>query len=78
MFRGQASLLQEKVGALTGEEWQAFLAQHSPTALPADFSQHLATLAYAPDATLLALPPAQRQQLFDTCKTWVEQHHVAV
>ncbi|WP_093414800.1 MULTISPECIES: DUF4381 domain-containing protein [unclassified Pseudomonas] len=72
------SLPQENPGALTGEDWQAFLAKHSPTPLPADFSQQLATLAYAPDATLLALPTEQRQQVFETCRTWVEQHHVAV
>lgn len=62
---------------LGGGDWQAFLQQHSAKPLPADFSQQLAQLAYAPDATLLALPKAQRQQLFDTCKHWVEHHHVA-
>jgi hypothetical protein len=45
--------------------------------LPANFSQQLSLLAYAPDAALRALPNEQRQQLFDTCKTWVEHHHVA-
>jgi hypothetical protein len=34
-------------------------------------------LAYAPDATLLALPTDKREQLFNTCKLWVERHHVA-
>jgi len=76
--RSRAGSLPQGPGALAGNDWQAFLQRHSPTALPADFSQQLATLAYAPDAALLALPPAQRQQLFDTCKTWVERHHVAV
>ncbi|WP_347900546.1 DUF4381 domain-containing protein [Pseudomonas purpurea] len=66
-----------QVAALGGTHWQAFLEQHSPTALPADFSQQLAQLAYAPDATLLALPAQQREQLFSTCKRWVEHHHVA-
>jgi hypothetical protein len=45
--------------------------------LPADFSQKLSLLAYAPDAVLRALPSEQRQQLFDTCRHWVEHHHVA-
>ncbi len=63
--------------ALGGEEWQAFLARHSSQPLPTDFSQQLAQLAYAPDATLRALPTEHRQQLFDTCKRWVEHHHVA-
>ncbi|MHC8391932.1 DUF4381 domain-containing protein [Pseudomonas sp. MDT2-39-1] len=76
VLRGQASLLQ-RVGALGGEDWQAFLAQHSSQPLPADFSQQLAQLAYAPDAALLALPGDKRQQLFDTCKHWFEHHHVA-
>ncbi|MHC8327137.1 DUF4381 domain-containing protein [Pseudomonas sp. LB1P83] len=70
------SLLQG-VAALGGEDWQAFLARHSSQPLPADFSQQLAQLAYAPDAALLALPGDKRQQLFDTCKRWVEHHHVA-
>jgi hypothetical protein len=71
------SLLQGDVGALGGEDWQAFLVRHSTETLPADFSQQLAQLAYAPDATLLALPIEQRLQLFNTCKLWVEHHHVA-
>jgi hypothetical protein len=65
------------VGALGGDDWQAFLVRHSAQPLPADFSQQLAQLAYAPDATLLALPDEHRQQLFATCKRWVEHHHVA-
>ena len=63
--------------ALGKEDWQAFLQQHSKQPLPADFSQQLSLLAYAPDATLRTLPLDQRQQLFSTCKTWVERHHVA-
>ncbi|POF43972.1 alpha-2 type XI collagen [Pseudomonas laurylsulfativorans] len=63
--------------ALGNADWQAFLQQHSKQPLPADFSQQLSLLAYAPDATLRALPPDQRQRLFSTCKTWVECHHVA-
>jgi hypothetical protein len=72
-----ASRLLQGPAALGNERWQAFLAQHSAQPLPADFSRQLALLAYAPDATLLALPNDQRQQLFDTCKHWVESHHVA-
>lgn len=63
--------------ALGGKEWQGFLQAHLAAPLPADFSQQLAQLAYAPDATLLALPDEQRQRLFATCKHWVEHHHVA-
>jgi hypothetical protein len=73
----RASSLPQGIGALSGEEWQAFLVRHSAQPLPADFSQQLAQLAYAPDATLRALPSDQRQHLFDTCKHWVEHHHVA-
>lgn len=76
VLRGQASFLQGPA-AFGGEDWQAFLQRHSKQPLPADFSQQLALLAYAPDAALQALPPGQRQQLFATCKTWVEHHHVA-
>ncbi|MHC8395042.1 DUF4381 domain-containing protein [Pseudomonas sp. LB3P93] len=71
------SLPQGDVGALGGEDWQAFLVRHSSQPLPADFSQQLAQLAYTSDAALLTLPGDKRQQLFDTCKHWVEHHHVA-
>jgi hypothetical protein len=66
------------VAALGGEDWQTFLVRHSPQPLPADFSQQLAQLAYAPDSTLLTLKEEQRERLFNTSKRWVEQHHVAV
>jgi hypothetical protein len=67
-----------QVTTLGGKDWQAFLERHSAQPLPADFSQQLAQLAYAPDTVLLALPSIQRDQLFATCKHWVEHHHVAV
>ena len=70
-------LPQGVVGALGGADWQAFLELHSSQPLPADFSQQLAQLAYAPDTLLLALPSDQRDHLFATCKHWVEHHHVA-
>ena len=66
-----------QVKALGGKDWQAFLELHSAQPLPADFSQQLAQLAYAPDAALLSLKTEQRQHLFATCKHWVEHHHVA-
>ncbi|WCM54311.1 DUF4381 domain-containing protein [Pseudomonas sp. WJP1] len=66
-----------QVTALGGKDWQAFLQRHSKEPLPANFSQELSQLAYAPDAVLRAMPNEQRQQLFDTCKLWVERHHVA-
>jgi len=71
------SLPQGLPAALGNEDWQAFLQRHSKQPLPADLSQQLSLLAYAPDATLRAMPNEQRQQLFSTCKTWVERHHVA-
>ncbi|VVP08020.1 hypothetical protein PS900_03193 [Pseudomonas fluorescens] len=72
-----SSLPQGSPAALGNEDWQAFLQRHSKQPLPSDFSQQLSLLAYAPDATLRAMPIEQRQQLFSTCKTWVERHHVA-
>ncbi|NUT76955.1 DUF4381 domain-containing protein [Pseudomonas sp. C1C7] len=63
--------------ALHKEDWQAFLQRHIKQPLPADFSQQMALLAYAPESTLRALPAEHRQHLFDTCKLWVEHHHVA-
>jgi hypothetical protein len=73
----RAGSLLQGPAALGRDDWQAFLQQHCKTRLPADFSEQLAQLAYAPDATLRALPAEQRQALFDTCQHWVEQHHVA-
>ncbi|MGF6090823.1 DUF4381 domain-containing protein [Pseudomonas sp. 18173] len=64
--------------ALGGKDWQDFLQAHTEHPLPNDFSQQLALLAYAPDETLQALPNEHRQHLFQTCKHWVEHHHVAV
>ncbi|PTT25641.1 DUF4381 domain-containing protein [Pseudomonas sp. HMWF021] len=75
--RSQPSAAPTGVAAMGRSEWQAFLQQHSKTRLPDDFSAQLAQLAYAPDATLRALPAEQRQALFDTCQHWVEHHHVA-
>jgi hypothetical protein len=75
--RSQPSAAPTGVAALGRSDWQAFLQQHSKKPLPANFSAQLAQLAYAPDATLRALPVEQRQALFDTCQHWVEQHHVA-
>ncbi|CAI8962318.1 DUF4381 domain-containing protein [Pseudomonas sp. IT-P4] len=72
-----SSLPQGSPAALGNEDWQAFLQRHSKQPLPADFSQQLSLLAYAPDATLRAMPTEQRLQLFSACKTWVERHHVA-
>lgn len=68
----------QSVAASEQEDWQRFLQQHSKKPLPADFSQQLARLAYAPDDVLRSLPASQRQALFDTCQHWVEHHHVAV
>jgi hypothetical protein len=73
----RASPLPQGPAALGNEGWQAFLQKHIARPLPADFSQQLARLAYAPDTALRAMPDEQRQQLFSTCKTWVERHHVA-
>jgi len=78
MASSRASPLPQGSPATLGNgDWQAFLQRHSKQPLPVDFSQQLSLLAYAPDATLRAMPTEQRQQLFSTCKTWVERHHVA-
>ncbi len=73
----RAGSLPHGPGAATTQSWQVFLQQHSAQPLPADFSRQLAQLAYAPEDTLRAMTSEQRQQLFDTCKQWVEHHHVA-
>ncbi|WP_064118274.1 DUF4381 domain-containing protein [Pseudomonas fluorescens] len=73
----RASSLPQGVAALGLDDWQGFLQRHCKKPLPADFSEQLAQLAYAPDDTLHALPAPQRQALFDTCQSWMEHHHVA-
>ncbi|WP_322843613.1 DUF4381 domain-containing protein [Pseudomonas sp. B33.4] len=73
----RAGSLLQGPAALGREDWQVFLQQHSKKPLPADFSAQLAQLAYAPDATLRALPAQQRLALFDACQYWMEHHHVA-
>ncbi|MCU0070288.1 DUF4381 domain-containing protein [Pseudomonas koreensis] len=73
----RASSLPQDPAALEGLDWQSFLQRHCKKPLPADLSEQLSQLAYAPDDTLRALPAPQRQALFDTCRLWVERHHVA-
>nr|WP_277930434.1 MULTISPECIES: DUF4381 domain-containing protein [unclassified Pseudomonas] len=73
----RAGSLPQGVGALRRDDWQVFLQRHCKKPLPADFSEQLAQLAYAPDDTLRALPAPQRQALFETCQYWMEHHHVA-
>jgi len=73
----RAGSLLQGPAALGREDWQDFLQRHCKKPLPADFSEQLAQLAYAPDETLRALPAPQRQALFETCQYWMEHHHVA-
>jgi len=73
----RAGSLLQGPAALGREDWQFFLQRHCKKPLPADFSEQLAQLAYAPDDTLRALPAPQRLALFDTCQYWMEHHHVA-
>lgn len=66
-----------QVANLSGAQWQDFLQSTSPNPLPADFSQQLALLAYAPQTQLLNLKREQLDTVFSTCKQWIEAHHVA-
>lgn len=68
----------DAAASLGGQAWQAFLERSSEGLLPADFSQQMATLAYAPDAQLRALPDHQLRQLLASSRHWIEKHHVAV
>jgi len=65
------------VASLSGPAWQDFLQRSTPVALPEDFASRLATLAYAPSATLETLTPQARQELLTLSRQWVETHHVA-
>ncbi|MCY1296712.1 hypothetical protein D9M68_553180 [compost metagenome] len=66
------------VAGLDGARWQAFLAAHAPTPLPDDFAARLATIAYASDAQVRAMPEAEVRALLGACRQWIEGHHVAV
>ena len=65
------------VARLSGAAWQDFLQRSTPLVLPEDFAIRLAALAYAPDATLLALDETKRQELLSLSRQWVETHDVA-
>ena len=64
--------------ALSGVQWQAFLAQRAAKPLPQQFAARLHTLAYAPDAEVLRIPEDEVQALFAAGRQWIEAHHVAV
>ncbi|MDE3738787.1 DUF4381 domain-containing protein [Pseudomonas resinovorans] len=66
------------VAGLGGAEWQAFLTQRSKAPLPEGFAARLFTLAYAPDAQVLAIPEEEARALLAGCRQWIEAHHVAV
>lgn len=68
---------QPDVARLTGQAWQEFLQRSTPIVLPADFAARLATLAYAPNATLERLDRHSCEQLLSITRQWVETHHVA-
>lgn len=61
---------------LAGEAWTAWLARCGPP-LPEDGARLLATLAYAPDAAVRALDPADLHGLLAASRHWMERHHVA-
>lgn len=63
--------------ALGGADWQAWLQRSGAGGLPDDFGQHLATLAYAPDARLQAYTSAELNALLAHSRRWIESHHVA-
>jgi hypothetical protein len=69
---------QPPVASLGGSAWQTFLQGHSQARLPADFSQQLAQLAYAPEQHLQQLSAAQINALLSHARAWLEQLHVAV
>lgn len=66
------------VERLSGDEWQAFLVQRSTKPPPEGFAAQLFTIAYAPDEQVLALPDNEVRSLLQTCRQWIEAHHVAV
>ncbi|MCY1288347.1 hypothetical protein D9M68_255190 [compost metagenome] len=67
-----------EAATLGGAAWQAFLERTGGSPLPADFARQLATLAYAPETQLLAVPEPELQQLLACSRRWIETHHVAV
>lgn len=66
-----------RAASLGGVDWQAWLQRSGAGGLPDDFSLHLATLAYAPDARLQAYTSAELNALLAHSRRWIESHHVA-
>ncbi|WP_325950884.1 DUF4381 domain-containing protein [Pseudomonas putida] len=66
------------VHSLSGAQWQVFLQQRARFALPGQFAAQLHTLAYAPDLQVQAIGEPELRTLVNTCRRWIEAHHVAV
>ncbi|WAI81432.1 MULTISPECIES: DUF4381 domain-containing protein [Achromobacter] len=65
-----------RVAALTGPGWVAVMVADGGNFAP-DADALLRTLAYAPPASVKAIPDAQLQALFAASRQWMEHHHVA-
>jgi hypothetical protein len=66
----------DRVGALQGAEWVAFM-DAGVAVFPPDAAVLLRALAYAPPETLRAIDPARVRTLFAASRQWMERHHVA-
>ncbi|WP_349974866.1 DUF4381 domain-containing protein [Pseudomonas sp. WHRI 8519] len=66
------------VRGLSGQQWQVFLQQRARFTLPEQFAAQLHTLAYAPDLQVQAIGEPELRTLVNTCRRWIEAHHVAV
>lgn len=66
------------VAALSGADWQLFLAKSSTQPIQDTLWKDLTYLAYGPPDFLERLTQEEISALFATCRTWLEYHHVSV
>lgn len=63
---------------LGGEAWLGFMAGSAAFSLPAEFTDDLHTLAYAPSDQVLKMPGNRIDALLQLSRRWIGEHHVAV
>jgi hypothetical protein len=76
-----AAAPRERVAALTGDAWLAFLKRTGPGAkhgFDEESGALLALVSYAPAERIAALSAAQATALVGAARDWIEHHHVEV
>jgi hypothetical protein len=72
-----AAAPRERVAALTGDAWLAFLAQ-TRGRFDAHSGALLALVSYAPADRIAAISPGETHTLLEHARDWIAHHHVEV